>query len=219
MTATDLNDKTKFRILHEFSFDETKEFLLNNAPRRSRWMIFFQIWTITTLAVSVFFIIFKSEGIIDSLQQILIGLVLCFSLVIILHEGLHGLAFLPLGKRNISFGWIPKKFMFYAMAHRESLSTRQYAYIAMLPFAVINSAMIICAFFFPEFVTVFLTILTVHSLFCSGDFMFTSIFMSMGEVYTYDDKKLRRTYIFVPAKDEITTSDDNEQTEIQDDSI
>src|SRR5665648_101192 len=80
---------------------------------------------------------------IDNAILFVIG-AFCFSftLLIFIHELLHGFAFLLLGFKKISFGGDIRKFVFYAQADQQVLSRHEFYFLALFPLVTIKAVTI-----------------------------------------------------------------------------
>ena len=126
--------------------------------------------------------------------------VFSFTVLIIIHELLHALAYLVTGARKISFGAIPQKFIFYALADRQVVSPNAFRVVALAPFVIVKilclAGIVIC--FNEQLTYFFMTIMCLHSLFCAGDIAMLSFYLihKGKEIYNFDDKTKGKTYFY-----------------------
>jgi hypothetical protein len=120
------------------------------------------------------------------------------TILVVLHELLHALAFILLGKRDIGFGAQMRKFMFYAEANRQVLNRKQMLIVAFAPIVVIGLASIlVTALTFPNPFSMFgLGVFAIHFSFCSGDIAIASYFLRETGLYTYDDRSKNTTFYY-----------------------
>jgi hypothetical protein len=134
------------------------------------------------------------------LLYILFGLFFSLSLLIVIHELIHGLALKLVGVPKVSYGGYIRKFIFYAEADLFVLNKRQFVFVALAPLVfvkVITLAGIIVCFYDPV-VSLFALVMGIHSFFCSGDIGLLSVFVrkDKAEVFTFDVKEIRKSYFY-----------------------
>jgi hypothetical protein len=128
--------------------------------------------------------------------------------LIVIHELLHALAYLSTGARKISFGLIPRKFVFYAMADRQVIASRAFHLVALTPFLVVKLVCLVgVVLFFNQPPMYFLLgVMCLHSLFCAGDIAMLDFYRwhKGKEIFNFDDKSEGKTYFYAR---KIVTSD------------
>jgi len=102
--------------------------------------------------------------------QFLAALLANFSIILVLHELLHALAYKMQGAKRVYFGADLKKLTVYAASDEEIFDGKAFGLIAWLPFAIISPLLILGAFMAPDLLLFFATAFAVHSLMCQGDF-------------------------------------------------
>lgn len=122
------------------------------------------------------------------------------TLVIPLHELLHGLTYYLLGAKKVSYGGNLKDFYFYATADRFIVTEKSIWPLALVPFLVIGGA---CFWALQQDISTALKcfcwgLFTLHSLNCLGDFGILSFFWAnrKHKLYTYDLVKEKKSYIY-----------------------
>lgn len=130
--------------------------------------------------------------------QLIAGLVFCFTVLIIAHELLHGIAYKLVGAKKVYFGAILSQFVFYAGSDGENFSGREFRFIALFPFAVVFLLGAISLILFPEYFLGILTILFLHTLFCSGDFAVVNFMQQydLNQIITFDSREKGETYFY-----------------------
>ncbi len=126
------------------------------------------------------------------------GIGLAFTLIP-LHEYIHVLAYKSQGAKNTSYDANLKKFYFMAMADKFVANKKEFRIVALAPFAVVSTFLIISLFFTsPLWTFTLLGILLTHTAFSSGDFGLLSYFDFHKEkdVVTYDDKENGISYFY-----------------------
>lgn len=120
-------------------------------------------------------------------------------LLVPLHELIHGWMFRWYGAKDVRYGVIWKKLMFYAVAHAFAVNYRQFRYIALAPFAVI-SLLLIAAFLMVSapWKALLLGVLVFHSLCCAGDFGLCAYFYRFRgrQPLSFDDADQDMTYFY-----------------------
>lgn len=200
--AETLQKDSRYRKILELDFSEMIPFVLSNIRKRRVIPLLYM----TINAVSLLFIIFYAVWSVKSGQlnagkifwQIVAGIVAGSILVIPPHEILHGLAYRMLGARKIRFGVDLQQFIFYVTADRFPISRRELAFLALTPFVIINLVIIVVTAGWASQITLFFaSLLLSHNIMCIGDFAIVSYaFSQKGELYTYDDTDLKRSYFF-----------------------
>jgi len=204
LTPEDLQNESEFELLTEVSHQKLREFVVEQITEE-KYII--RIYSIYQVIMMMLFAFLLTRGIVLSIKGhsgilIEIGLSFVFSLsaLIVIHELLHALAYLLNGARRISFGVIPKKFIFYAMADRQVIAPRAFHIVALTPFIVVKLICLIgiIAFYTEHIMYFFLSIMCLHSLFCAGDIAMLAFYRihKEKEIYNFDNKKEGKTYFY-----------------------
>jgi hypothetical protein len=145
-------------------------------------------------------IIFAFKGHSEPIIGMGLALSFSFSVLIVIHELLHALAYLLSGARRISFGLILKKFVFYALADQQVIAARAFHFVALTPFVMVKLICLagIIAFYNEQLMYFFLTVMCLHSLFCAGDIAMLAFYRIHGgkEIYNFDNKSEGKTYFY-----------------------
>ncbi len=204
-TIEELQKSSEFELIAKLSHDEIKEFVLNRFSEGGKIITAFMIYQIVMVLGGLFFfayaVILFFRGNNEPFYYSLGALIFCFSLLIVFHELLHGVALKIVGAKNVRFGAYIKKFVFYAEANRFVLNRRQFAFVALAPLMVIKLISIIAIFFFissPQ-LYFFVFLMSAHSLFCAGDIGLLSVFCNYPgrEVFTFDIKDEKTSFYFL----------------------
>lgn len=134
----------------------------------------------------------------DRFTHFAYGLAIAFALIPI-HEFIHVLAYKSQGAANTSYDANLKKFYFMALADQFVASKKEFEVIALAPFVLITSALIISVFIVNEKWELTISgILLAHTAMCSGDFGLLSYFdfNKDREIITYDDINKKITYFY-----------------------
>jgi hypothetical protein len=205
-TPGELLDSEKYELIDEVEYLNLKSFILAEIGRKSGLILLYGILQVFAVAVllgmlGAFGYGFFTEGVHKN-EMLATGITLLFSftLLIPVHELLHAAAFLALGKKDIGFGGIWKKFVFYAEANRQVLNRKEMTIVALTPFMTVFIAGL-AIFLFSEshlFSLSGLVVVLIHFMFCGGDFAIISYFNRHrnDEVFTFDDRKGKKSYYF-----------------------
>jgi len=200
----ELQNKEKFELVAELNHRQIKEFVIEQLNDGGRLVRLFMIYQIIMIITGIFFI---TRSIILAFQNEMApiyfsfaALLFCFTLLVIFHELLHGIAIKITGAPKVNYGAYFKKFVFYAEADQYVLNRKQFALIALTPFVVVKLITGIGILLFysnPAFYFLIL-VMSAHSLFCAGDIGLLSIFYRFGhhQVYTYDVKSEKTSYYY-----------------------
>ena len=133
------------------------------------------------------------------IQYSSLGMVLVLTLLVPVHEGIHGLAYKLIGAPKVKFGSDIRKFIFYAMADHFVVGPGHFRFVALAPFGIINFFAFFALFFVSlPYQWLLLGVLLMHLGACAGDFAMLSFFYRhrREEVYTYDDVAGQVSYFY-----------------------
>ena len=204
LTPEDLQNESEFELLTEISHQKLREFVVEQIVEE-KFVI--RIYSIYQAIMMLLFVFLLTRGIVLSIKghsEILIsvGLAVAFSLsaLIVIHELLHALAYLLTGARRISFGVIPKKFIFYALADQQVIAKRAFHIVALAPFIVVKLICLIgiIEFYDSQLMYFFLSVMCLHSLFCAGDIAMLAFYRihKEKEIYNFDNRSEGKTYFY-----------------------
>lgn len=212
ITPEDLRNEIRYELLDTLRFDEIGPFVSEYYQKRRTPLIYAHIaFSVIFVALWVGVIFADGTGWADALMMWGLGLA-GFLLLLPVHEALHGLAYRLLGATDIRYGINWRKLYAYALAHRFVANTRQFTWVALTPFLVINTFLLFLAALIPEYRAVLLTVLVWHTMGTSGDFALLNYFRLHGSrmLYTYDDADIKTSYFYgdrAPSADELATPD------------
>ncbi|VAW17767.1 hypothetical protein MNBD_BACTEROID01-2325 [hydrothermal vent metagenome] len=200
----ELKQSGRFDLIAEPEHNRVKEFVLEQIREKGKLVKIYTIYQLVMMVAGVFFLgraITQSvKGESDNLIYASAAIIFSFTLLIIAHEALHGIALKLAGAPKVSYGGNFKKFIFYAQADRFVMNRQQFIFIALTPFVVIKLASIvgIILFFYHPGVYFFITLVCLHSLFCAGDIGLIAFFNlhKYSEIYTYDSKEEKKSYFY-----------------------
>lgn len=204
LTPEALQNQEKFELIDTVTYKEMKPFIIKTIRKKSLLLTIYAVVQGITMAVFAAILVYlvilsvKSGIFTPSLKYYLLAFGCSFSLLIPVHELLHALAFLVLGKRDIGFGMQLKKFIFYAEANRQVLDRQEITVVAFTPLLLVGIASILfCLFTYSTPLFYFgLGIFLIHFLFCAGDMAMVAYFNQQKNIYSYDDRKERRSFFY-----------------------
>jgi hypothetical protein len=169
---------------------------------------FYSIYQVLMMILFAFFltrsIVFVLKGHSEAVIQVGLAILFSFSVLVVIHELLHAMAYLLTGSRRISFGFILRKFIFYALADRQVIGSRAFHIVALTPFVAVKLICMagIVAFYNDPLVYFFLTVMCLHSLFCAGDMAMLAFYKihSGKEIYNFDIRSEGKTYFYTRKK-------------------
>lgn len=211
LTPEDLQDESEFELLTEVSHQKLREFVVEQITEEKYIIRIYSIYQVIMMLLFVFLltrsIVLSVKGHSETLISVGLAVVFSLSALIVIHELLHALAYLLTGARKISFGLILKKFVFYALADRQVIAPRAFHIVALTPFMVVK---LICLIGFIEFYNeqlmyFFLSVMSLHSLFCAGDIAMLAFYRihKEKEIYNFDDRSEGKTYFYSRKKQNI----------------
>jgi len=200
----ELRNSGQFELIAQLNHSQIKEFVINQLTQNGKIIKVYMIYQILMIMIGMFFftrsIVLAFQGLPTPLYYSLAALVFCFSILIVIHELLHGIALKLAGAKRVTYGGYLKKFIFYAEADQFVINRRQFAFIALTPlFAVKLVTLIGIIFLFNQPVFYFLIfVMSAHSLFCAGDIGLLSVFHKSknAEVYTFDVQAEKTSYFY-----------------------
>jgi len=205
LTPEDLTNGNEFELLTEVSHQNLREFIVEQIKVEKYIIRIYSVYQVIMLTVFIFFltrsIILSIKGFPGQLVQIGLAALFSFSVLIIIHELLHALAYLLTGSRRISFGLVIRKFIFYALADRQVVASKAFHFVALTPFVAVKliCLMGIVAFFNQPIVYFFVSVMCLHSLFCAGDIAMLAFYnLHRGkEIYNFDNRREGKTYFYI----------------------
>lgn len=200
----ELQNNEQFELIAELNHKLIKEFVLHQISEGGWLVKSYMIYQVLMLTLGAFLItrtvIFAFHQNWFPLYFLLASLLFSFSVLIVLHELLHGVAIKFTGAKKVNYGAYFRKFIFYAEADQHVLNKKQFALIALAPLVIVKVITLLGVLFFFHHPVVysFTFIMCAHSLFCAGDIGLLSIFYrnNTSEIFTYDVKEKKKSYYF-----------------------
>jgi hypothetical protein len=208
MSLQIISNDPNWRLLLALRYDDLLPFIAEQFQGKS-WVIRFY-WALLGLTMALLTTISIQDvrtgqiGWFKLLQCFGLGTLLVFTLMIPLHEGLHGLAYKLTGAPKVTFGANWRKFYFYVVANQFIIGRRPFVFVAVTPFATITSLSVVALFFVSTPVKwVLLAAIFAHFFACAGDVAMLSFYQQhkkFGEMVTFDDVEKKTSYFFVKEK-------------------
>lgn len=208
LSPEDLQNNSEFELLAEVSHKKLREFVVEQITKEKLLIRSYSIYQVIMMTLFVFLltrsIFFAFKGHSEPIIGMGLALLFSFSVLIVIHELLHALAYLLSGARRISFGLILKKFVFYALADQQVIAARAFHFVALTPFVVVKLICLagIIAFYNEQLMYFFLSVMCLHSLFCAGDIAMLAFYrIHRGkEIYNFDNRSEGKTYFYTRKK-------------------
>jgi hypothetical protein len=162
---------------------------------------FYWLFNVAAFCTFIFFLIQEERlPTIECVLQAFLGVFVFFFVLLPLHEGIHGLFYKLKGATKVTFTAQWDKLVFYVLADKFVVNKKEFFWIALSPFVILNTLLIITMFFVTA--TWFWTLfgaLMLHTGGCFGDFGLVSYFHNNRKQYpcTYDDTESKMSFFFL----------------------
>lgn len=206
LTPEELQNSDEYELLTEVSHDHLKDFVVEQIMEEKYIIRAYSAYQIVMMIVFAFFFtraaVFAFKGFYEPVIGVGLAIAFSFSLLIVFHELFHAAAYLLTGARKISFGFVPGKFVFYALADRQVIKAGAFALVALAPFALVKLATLAgLIIFFQNQVLLyfFLSVMCLHALFCAGDMAMLAFYnLHRGkEILNFDNRTEGKTYFYI----------------------
>ncbi|WP_340200523.1 DUF3267 domain-containing protein [Ascidiimonas sp. W6] len=193
-----------WELLKKVSHNEIKPFVkecleINGFYKRFYFLI--MLISIATLTAVITFTIvtYFTKGDLHGVVQLLSSFLFSFTILVLIHELIHAIAYKIMGAKNVYFGGSIKKFIFYAASDQDIVNGIAFRFIALAPFVIVLVIVILLYLIFPVYHIFFLTIGTLHTLFCGGDFAMVNYISQypLDSVLTFDSKINKESYFYL----------------------
>lgn len=195
----------RFEKIAELSHSTLKEFVLAQLSAGGWLITVFMGYQVVLLLVGLATLVRAAflafSGYALPLVYSVAALAFCFTVLILLHELLHGIALKLSGASEVRYGAYWRRFIFYAEADRHVLNKKQFAFVALAPLVVVQVFTLVgfVVFFSSPSVFFMLMVMATHSFFCAGDIGLLSIFFRHKNVYTFDVAADKKSFFFSKA--------------------
>jgi Putative zincin peptidase len=203
-TIEELHNPEHFELIAEMNHNTIKEFVIDQLSEGGKIVIGYMIYQLIMLVLGSFLLIHALIQVFHGSSEALFyvggALVFSFTLLIPIHELLHGLAIKHTGAPKVHYGAYLKRFIFYAEADRYVINRKQFALIALTPLVTVKLVTLILTIIFlhSPFMLSALMVMATHSFFCAGDIGLYLVFHrnSGSEIFTYDVQAEKKSYYF-----------------------
>lgn len=200
LTAAQLHDSDQYEMLHELDHADLVKFVQANLRNWNAVTIFFWVANLLIVALIATSIFMEKTASWDTMMSgFSMGLFVAFAVVIVLHECIHLLAYKILGARKSTVKAQWRKLVFMALADKFVVNRREFYFLALLPFVVLNVSLLVALTFTSGYLYyIILGTLLMHTAGCSGDFALVGYFYAHrnAEIFTYDDVAADKSYFF-----------------------
>jgi len=200
-SVEDLDDQERFRLILTISYKDLIPFILEYLKKKSGLTILYWATCLAFLLISVFIRI-KIAGyypVSQILMHSLAGFVILPLLFIPVHELLHIIPYYLSGAKDIRVGMDLKQYLFYVSANRYVASPVQFRVVAITPFILISSGVILTVIFLPNlWKWSMMLFLFVHATMCAGDIALLNFYRvnDHKRIYTWDDVDNKEAYFY-----------------------
>lgn len=203
-TIDELRSGDGYELEAELDHRKIREFVIGQLSSGHKMIPFYMVYQAAMMLAGIFFItrslVLLIRGYSSPVIFLFLALVFSFSVLVVIHELLHGLALKLTGAGKVIFGGDLKKFIFYAAADRHVLNRKQFSVVALTPLLVVQGVTLVACLLTagqPSFYF-WITVMSAHSLFCAGDILLLSFFCRFPEeeVYTFDIKAEKKSYFY-----------------------
>lgn len=198
----ELHNPDKFEQVAELAHPQIKAFVLEQLAKGGALVTAYMVYQILMMLLGIWFlirtIILAFNNSFSPVVMAGLALIFSFTLLIPIHELLHGLALKFTGAPKVHYGGYLRKFIFYAEADRHVLNKTQFTFVALTPLIVVKILTLCGIYIFWDSPTFYfsLVVMAAHSFFCAGDIGLLTIFFRRSRIYTYDVREEKKSYYF-----------------------
>jgi len=204
LTPKELIDSDEFELLEEVDHRNIKQFVFEQIMKEKHLIRLYSAYQISMIALLIFLLVKAviqwSSGMNSPIQNIAWALLFSFTVLIVLHELIHAVAYWLQGAGKITFGAIWKKFIFYAAADQQVIDHDSFRLVALAPFVVVKVLSVALAIYFwsTPLAYFFMSLMCIHSLFCAGDIAMLAFYKlhPNKEIYNFDDLSQNKTFFY-----------------------
>jgi hypothetical protein len=199
-----ISDSERYRLVLVLHHKDIIDFVRFYYRSKGPWVLFFRrfLMLITILFLSHFSYILLQHIEKWDIYLLRFGLgVLGFFAIVPIHELIHGAVYKWFGAPKVRFGVLWSKLAFFAIAPIFVLSRREFMPLALAPFIVINSLLMLCLGLFINHFEISMLLwgaLLMHSMGCVGDFALIGFFEQHKgkKIYTFDAETGGSSYFY-----------------------
>jgi len=200
-SVEDLDDPKYFRLLLTVPYKNLIEFVFEYLKKKSILTILFWAVCLVFLCLAISIRIRIAPYFLYSriFLHSMLGMIIFPLLIIPIHELLHIIPYYLSGAKNIRIGMDIKQYLFYVTAHRYVASPNQFRFVAVTPFIIISSVLVLLIFLLPGLWKWSLSVfLFAHATMCAGDFALLNLYFlnKHKKIYTWDDADKKEAYFY-----------------------
>jgi len=197
-SVSDLRNTDQFQLLLELGHKDLIPFVNEHYWKRKSWVTILHYLFSFTILVIWFWIGFQERYSFDEWFSRFGFAVLSFFVLLPIHELIHALVYKIAGAKDIRFGASLRQAYAYAIAHYFVANRLVFTWVAIAPFIVINSILVLGAIFLQQHAFYLIGVLLLHTAGTSGDFaMLNYLWVNRHqEIYTFDDAVENKTYFY-----------------------
>jgi hypothetical protein len=204
-TIEELQNSGDYELIARVKHAHIKEFVLRQVMQDKKFIPPYMVYQTLLFLGSVFFltraIVLAIRGNADFLIVTVVAIVFSMTLLVVIHELLHGVVLWMTKAPRVSFGRVKGRFIFYAAAHHHVLGRKAFNLVAFTPLVVVQIVTLAGIFiWYPQPMVFFpLMVMCIHSFFCAGDIALATLFHKYPghEVFTYDDQDQKASLYYV----------------------
>lgn len=179
--------------------DDIVPFLRHYLRKRNPVMLVYWIFNVILLVAAVFSLM-EADELFLRIGFLLLGFTFFF-LLIPLHELIHGIGYRLAGARKVTYRAVWRKLLFYAMADRFFITKISFVVLAIAPFLLINSLLMLVVIAMSGSYLAWLSAgaLFMHTAGCAGDFALISYFFEKWKLdpVVCDDVENGQTWFYL----------------------
>lgn len=199
---SDLKNDNKFQLLIELGHKDLIPFVNEYYWKRKSWVTILHYIISLTILIVWLGVGFQQKYSFDEWFTRFGFAVLSFFVLLPIHELIHGLVYKVAGAKDVRFGASLRQAYAYAIAHHFVANGPVFAWVAITPFMVINSILVLGAILLPQHAFYLTGVLLLHTSGTSGDFaMLNYLWVNRQQaIFTYDDAAENKTYFYSHGK-------------------
>ncbi|PTN10426.1 DUF3267 domain-containing protein [Mangrovibacterium marinum] len=201
----ELKNDPHFELLREIDHHRIKAFILEQVHQPGRLMRWYGVYQVVMMLLYLLLfgmsVVPACHGNWKPLMWMGAALLFALSLLIVLHELLHALAYWHSGVRKLKAGALWRKFIFYVAADRQVVDYPVFRRVAWAPFVGVKLLTLVPGLLLWGYPSAyfFFSLMCIHSLFCAGDVAMLSFYERHSGlvIYNFDDLSEGKTFFYV----------------------
>jgi hypothetical protein len=189
----------RYELLGQMTHATLADFVVEYFFRRLTWVVWLHhALSAVTFAAAIGVAAQQERGFLPGLGDFGLAFVAMLVLLLPLHELIHAVAYRFVGASDIRWDYSLHMMAVWVIAHRFVADGRQFAFVALAPFVVINAGLIVSILLFPSAAVFLLFLLLWHLHGCAGDWSLLNFVWINRErgFWTFDDATEGRSYFF-----------------------